>query len=902
MHFESPKASVAIQSLIGSIDKQGIDSESFRRLLWLINAHPTLIGHGQVFANVLALLQTKSFQIDALDWASDWKKDVSSWIEVCTWITSQRLEISLLPGLNGLNRAPSGRHPLVGEGVDRHAVAAALWSRHESAAQYPPQTSKSGEAAWVFFEIQGHLLASYADARYRFSSLEFFENHSHDLEQPVAPIRTGPIGLAMREFSRQKYAPMLVQIKPNSRTPDFALSLCATTFDFSVVSDDVGDDSDRYLASTVRYFRRVSDVLSGWKPSAASRRGGGGGGAAPRLLAILGDSNPVDMSTLQLEDYYAELVTDLDPLAPIKDIASGVRDFHAYLHKTYRKPLMRKEAEVLGDENSLKPVDANLIDFDEYAKAQEYLDHARCDAAERKICKIVLMLAFKAGMRRMEVFGMQVRDIQTISRLTCVIRPNANRRLKTSSSQRIVPLYALLTKDERELLQEWLAQRISEVKSAQPDMCQQDIDSHFVFDLFNSPRYESWVDRITDRVCAAIRSVTGDEGLFIHHLRHAFGTWTYLRLRSPDFPNIANRFQHLHQTAHALKTGRRLRILLLGYPHAADRSLAFAVGRLLGHSSPTVSMGHYIHAEDILIGEVVRRECANVPKAVILSVSGLQKSAAYEQIADSVDALLNSCRRAHGTITTNTNNESKTPIKLGRKSNPLPHQRAEWVSLTITEDILKLAIDSKCTSEEVSKIVKIDVQKVQSILEQAHALADHIGLKKNQNGEITESPTIPKDKDAQTLFLKLNKVMADLYFRAPLAYTQGTEIALNHFDTQKRDIVFRGKKHLKEAKQLFNFFKFLSIPDQDFNWLIRKMDANDATLPDWTDQINIDWSPSVTKVIRPKSASGSASYAQWAGVYPVDTDGESLGTTLIRSIFLSKISNLTLETLLISKK
>jgi len=107
---------------------------------------------------------------------------------------------------------------------------------------------------------------------------------------------------------------------------------------------------------------------------------------------------------------------------------------------------------------------------------------------------------------------------------------------------------------------------------------------------------------------------------------------------------------------------------------------------------------------------------------------------------------------------------------------------------------------------------------------------------------------------------------------------------------------------LKEAKQLFNFFKFLSIPDQDFNWLIRKMDANDATLPDWTDQINIDWSPSVTKVIRPKSASGSASYAQWAGVYPVDTDGESLGTTLIRSIFLSKISNLTLETLLISKK
>jgi integrase len=377
---------------------------------------------------------------------------------------------------------------------------------------------------------------------------------------------------------------------------------------------------------------------------------------APRLLAILGGLNPAKMTTLELEDCYCDLTIDTDPAVPIRDLANGLRDFHAFLHRDYKKPLMRKEADVFGDENSLKPVDSNFITFDEYLAAQLWLDRKRMNKNERHIAKLVLMMAFRLGMRRMEIFGLQLRDIQVIDGLACLVRRNSKRRLKTTSSQRILPLRAFLTKLEQQLLLDWLEQRRNELP---PPTSTFDTTFNFVFPKIEDEKFDTWVHHMTDVVRAAVRHATGDEALFLHHLRHAFGTWTYLRLRAPDFPEVARHFVDLPATVHALRTGMRMRVLLIGRRIEISRTYAYVVSRLMGHSSPVVSLGHYIHVADLLLGEIARRESNQLNRQVLLAASGLKKSAAFENLSESTENLLQASRNYFKPI---NNTPSDTPV------------------------------------------------------------------------------------------------------------------------------------------------------------------------------------------------------------------------------------------------
>lgn len=58
MKFDAPSNSAAHQSLLKAAEAQGMNVEALRRLLWLINAHPELVAHGQVFENLDAVFRS----------------------------------------------------------------------------------------------------------------------------------------------------------------------------------------------------------------------------------------------------------------------------------------------------------------------------------------------------------------------------------------------------------------------------------------------------------------------------------------------------------------------------------------------------------------------------------------------------------------------------------------------------------------------------------------------------------------------------------------------------------------------------------------------------------------------------------------------------------------------------
>jgi hypothetical protein len=250
--------------------------------LWLINAHPALPAHVQVFEHLLAHLESPTFYLRNLKWAGSWKEEIPSWMRLCRWVVADRRKLPRLQGLHLFDSAIQGKHPHLGHGVERHGVVAALWNRHEFCADYPPVAGEVSAGSLRYFELQGHLLASYVDSRFQLSTLEFFESYRDAPERPIAPSRTGGVGLAIRELSLNRYAGVTEQLPMCESTPDFSTQLGDLRISHLDLPSDVEDDAYRYMTSIKRYFDHFSKMQGGLKPSQTTKMGWGGGGGRAR--------------------------------------------------------------------------------------------------------------------------------------------------------------------------------------------------------------------------------------------------------------------------------------------------------------------------------------------------------------------------------------------------------------------------------------------------------------------------------------------------------------------------------------------------------------------------------------------------------------------------------------------
>ena len=282
MEFKSPRKSAAHLALINAVDSAGLDTAALRDLLWLINAHPALAAHAQVFEHALAHFGSAIFLPRNLTWASAWKDGVPKWIQLCEWIVKNRRKLIHSPGLVEFDLRRDERHPHLNKGVGRHAVVAALWNRHNASKHFPPTSGIDPNAALRYFELQGHLLASYADARFKLSSRELYETYDGELERPVAPIRTQSVGLAIRDLSLNKYARVIESLPSFDSTAQFAANIVSFRINnqlrWAPENANIREDIDRHLAVLKRYFERFSYVLNGGIPAQTHKAGGAGGG------------------------------------------------------------------------------------------------------------------------------------------------------------------------------------------------------------------------------------------------------------------------------------------------------------------------------------------------------------------------------------------------------------------------------------------------------------------------------------------------------------------------------------------------------------------------------------------------------------------------------------------------
>lgn len=275
--FTKPSESQSCKSLLDAAAYAGHNRDAVRRFLWLINAHPDLVAHAHVFQHIGAMLEV--LENTALGPIDGWGEDIAQWRQFCKWADEQRDSIAKLGGLDRFTLKGKGStgHPLLGEGVGRHGVVTALWASHESQGAFdrypPPETDIS---ATRYFYLQAHLLRGYIEGRWKFSTLEYFENYDRAKESPVTPALTGAPTLAIREFSHAHFDAFLQKLNTQLPADEFNHHLFSFSGEIDQLSHTHFDDGLRYLASMKRFFRGVARVMNGQRPIRITRNREGG--------------------------------------------------------------------------------------------------------------------------------------------------------------------------------------------------------------------------------------------------------------------------------------------------------------------------------------------------------------------------------------------------------------------------------------------------------------------------------------------------------------------------------------------------------------------------------------------------------------------------------------------------
>jgi len=342
-----------------------------------------------------------------------------------------------------------------------------------------------------------------------------------------------------------------------------------------------------------------------------------------RIAGYVGD---VDLTMLEgdgLMEIYEQILMDVKSPSYRHKIARGLREFHHFLVSEYQvAPIDYRE--VLGVGVYQSAVDANLISIDEYYRTLDELDMMQPQLSPQTqlldIVKLVFILAFRCGLRRMEVLKLRIDDVHDCEPMELLVRKNDLRKLKTKSSTRKLPLSVLLTPEECQRLREW---KRSREKQAAGDRA----DRGFLFALPGSGQPFVSEDRVFDAIRTAMHRATGDASLRFHHLRHSMASWFMIALVLADLGVDADIFSHLPRTVEWLRRAQALREGLYGNGHPTRRHL-YAIASLLGHSGPDISSGSYIHLYDVALKLVLDRRAVMCDRAALVRASGLPRSTA----------------------------------------------------------------------------------------------------------------------------------------------------------------------------------------------------------------------------------------------------------------------------------
>lgn len=297
----------------------------------------------------------------------------------------------------------------------------------------------------------------------------------------------------------------------------------------------------------------------------------------------------------ELEQFYIDAL-ELKPEASRKDYARIFRDFHNSVRARFNLSDVDWYYIEPNIDNKGADSDANLISMSEYKNALSLLANDECsDPTSRRIHLLTLILCYRLGLRRGEVRRLLVGNID-VEHWIIHIKTNKFGRTKSKSSNRRINAYSLLSQEEKDLI----IKQIEYIK-----IIHKSEKREGSIPLFStSTNVDKLIDfnPIADRVMEALRLVTGDETLKLHHCRHSFASYMLMLLATKDNESVF--YKQLIDWSRCdedlLSFCKKLRIEQTNEAEVTVKILP-ALALMIGHSDPITTLTHYIHILNMML-------------------------------------------------------------------------------------------------------------------------------------------------------------------------------------------------------------------------------------------------------------------------------------------------------------
>ncbi|QTN42155.1 site-specific integrase [Marinobacter salsuginis] len=243
--------------------------------------------------------------------------------------------------------------------------------------------------------------------------------------------------------------------------------------------------------------------------------------AEPLIAELIDEEDLNDLDEDDWEELYAELLKASSSIQQRAYRSGVLRRFHHYLVTQHGLPDTYIEGV-----SSNGQVDAEILTPAEFGRTLSLL----ADEPDRRLSEarqVALILGYRGGLRRGEIRRLLLRDLQglyepALAFPTLIVRGNRFGATKTVNANRVLPLWALLTDSELDLVRRWYRRRVLEQPSIKRNQ--------LVFCELHQPDSLMPAGTLIDPIQDAMRSASGTPILRFHHLRHSCATYSALRL------------------------------------------------------------------------------------------------------------------------------------------------------------------------------------------------------------------------------------------------------------------------------------------------------------------------------------------------------------------------------------
>lgn len=324
----------------------------------------------------------------------------------------------------------------------------------------------------------------------------------------------------------------------------------------------------------------------------------------------------VDIETFDSEDYedlYREVIALSKAEAQAYD-AGRLMQFHYFMMRECNAPTAKVNYVNHQDICAAKVINPSLFS----ALIQTVNDDISMSLTDKKTLALIYVLAYRTGLRRSEILGLQLRDVEAVRlenhevvSFSLLIRANRISTIKSSSAFRRVHLSTLLKPSELQLmLEHWHKQR--RLKNNQPNTplftlanSNSSIPGHLAYGVLRS----------------ALSFIIGEHGYTFHSLRHTALSNLAVVLQS-DIDLITYLTDYTPADVTRIKRG------LLGTVDNGTDSWN-ALAQLAGHLTPQQTFQSYIHFAHIQAGWQLCRSNDNISFKVIENLADISERSLY---------------------------------------------------------------------------------------------------------------------------------------------------------------------------------------------------------------------------------------------------------------------------------